>query len=90
MDMGSSTTTGSGEAEESCVEYTSLEVLQSTHCSVMHLGLAWELLYRRCASTIQGAWLLTSNVAMVIPILYDNPDSPNDSTLKYGSYQPYG
>ena len=29
-------------------------------------------------------------LAMVIQILYDNPDGPNDSTLKYGGYQPYG
>ena len=26
---------------------------------------------------------------MVISISYDSLDSPNDSTLKYGSYQPY-
>ena len=29
-------------------------------------------------------------VAMVIPILYGNSYSPNDSHLKYESYQPYG
>ena len=29
-------------------------------------------------------------VAMVTPILYDNSYSPNDSNLKYESYQPYG
>jgi len=46
--------------------------------------------YRLCASTIQGAWLQTSNVATVIAILHDNPDSPNGSTLKYGSYLAYG
>ena len=28
-------------------------------------------------------------VAMVTPILYDNSYSPNDSNLKYESYQPY-
>ena len=27
---------------------------------------------------------------MVTPILYDNPDSPDDSTLKYGRYWSYG
>ena len=27
---------------------------------------------------------------MAIPILYDNPDSPHDSTLKYGSIDNWG
>ena len=29
-------------------------------------------------------------VAMVMPILYDNSYSLNDSNLKYESYRPYG
>ena len=38
-----------------------------------------------------ASWLATViYVAMVTPILYDNSCSPNDSNLKYESYQPYG
>ena len=37
-----------------------------------------------------ASWLATAiYVAMVTPILYDNSYSPNDSNLKYETYQPY-
>ena len=48
----------------------------------MH-SLPW--LFRATGEAIDGVPLQTSNVAMVIPILYDNPDSWNGSTLKYGA-----
>ena len=44
MNMGSSPKTGSGEAEESCVKYTSLAILQSTGRSHTQSGLGVALL----------------------------------------------
>ena len=46
--------------------------------------------YRPYAGGVASRLATAIYVAMVTPILYDNFYSPNDSNLKYESYQPYG
>ena len=46
--------------------------------------------YRPYAGGVASRLANAIYVAMVTPILYDNSYSPNDSNLKYESYQPYG
>ena len=48
------------------------------------------LVYRPYAGGMASRLATAIYVAMVTPILYDNSYSPNDSNLKYESYQPYG
>ena len=47
-------------------------------------------LYRPYAGGVASRLAAAIYVAMVTPILYDNSYSPNDSNLKYESYQHYG
>ena len=46
--------------------------------------------YRPYAGGVASRLATDIYVAMVKPILNDNSYSPNDSNLKYESYQPYG
>ena len=47
------------------------------------------MMYRPFSGGVASRLATASYVAMVTPILYDNSYSPNDSNLKYESYQPY-
>ena len=59
----------------------SVSILRSSHISVLNRGYAVGVA-SRLATVIY--------VAMVMPILYDNSYSPNNSNLKYESYRLYG
>ena len=48
------------------------------------------MLYRGYAVGVASRLATVIYVAMVMPILYDNSYSPNNSNLKYESYQLYG
>ena len=49
-----------------------------------------ENMYRGYAVGVASRLATVIYVAMVMPILYDNSYSPNNSNLKYESYQLYG
>ena len=48
------------------------------------------MLYRGYAVGVASRLATVIYVAMVMPILYDNSYSPNNSNLKYESYRLYG
>ena len=60
------------------------------HPSTADTSILKQLLNRGYAVGVASRLATVIYVAMVMPILYDNSYSPNNSNLKYESYWVYG
>ena len=56
----------------------------------LQIGYHFNGVNRPCPGGMASRLATIIYVAMVMPILYDNSYSPNDSNLKYESYWLYG